>query len=438
MPTGTGKTITLLSLITSYQLQYPETTGKLIYCTRTVPEMTKCMAELKVLIDYRRKEIGESGGKVLGLCLSSRKNMCIHTGVLEKSDHEPVDAQCRKLTASWVRGRAAEADSGIETCGFYEEYDKHGTDAVVPEGVYAIDDLKELGRKHNWCPYFLARHMISYANVIVYNYQYMLDPKVSSLVSKELEAESIVVFDEAHNIDNVCIEAYSVELNRRSLDRAAANLRSIGEQVDRMKRTDSARLNAEYRRLVSGLAETGALRGGDGGEGGGEDMLANPVLSADVLAEAMPGNIRQADHFVTFLKRVVEYLKQRIRVQRVEAEKPLAFLHHLHKSIGMAKKDMKRCYDRLNSLLKTLEITDLDRFVPIIEVADFTTLVATYDQVGMHQAAEAAAAAAAKQPPFVPNFSTHLLTYSLTHLLTYSLTHLLTYSLTHLLIYSST
>ena len=34
MPTGTGKTVCLISLITSYQFQYPST-GKLIYCTRT-------------------------------------------------------------------------------------------------------------------------------------------------------------------------------------------------------------------------------------------------------------------------------------------------------------------------------------------------------------------------------------------------------------------
>ena len=40
MPTGTGKTITLLSLITSYQMAHPEV-GKLVYCTRTVPEMEK-------------------------------------------------------------------------------------------------------------------------------------------------------------------------------------------------------------------------------------------------------------------------------------------------------------------------------------------------------------------------------------------------------------
>lgn len=42
MPTGTGKTVCLVSLITSYQLAHPEV-GKLIYCTRTVPEMVKCV-----------------------------------------------------------------------------------------------------------------------------------------------------------------------------------------------------------------------------------------------------------------------------------------------------------------------------------------------------------------------------------------------------------
>jgi DNA excision repair protein ERCC-2 len=38
--------------------------------------------------------------------------------------------------------------------------------------------MRSWGRKKKWCPYFLARHMITIANVVVYNYQYMLDPKV--------------------------------------------------------------------------------------------------------------------------------------------------------------------------------------------------------------------------------------------------------------------
>jgi DNA excision repair protein ERCC-2 len=135
--------------------------------------------------------------------------------------------------------------------------------AKLDAGVYTLHDLRTLCRKEDkhWCPYYLARHMLAFANVIVYNYQYMLDPKacrrasppltltlrdvpdpsmvlmhitalrdrlayshpavesnsaclescsrlqVSQMVSRELEKECVVVFDEAHNIDNVCIEA---------------------------------------------------------------------------------------------------------------------------------------------------------------------------------------------------------------------------------------
>ena len=39
--------------------------------------------------------------------------------------------------------------------------------------------------------------------------------KVAARVSRELDKGSIVVFDEAHNIDSVCIEALSVNLTRR-------------------------------------------------------------------------------------------------------------------------------------------------------------------------------------------------------------------------------
>jgi len=77
MPTGTGKTITLLSLITSYQLAHPEV-PKLVYCTRTVPEMEKALEELRELIKYRESVLGSAGGKILALGLSSRRNMCVH------------------------------------------------------------------------------------------------------------------------------------------------------------------------------------------------------------------------------------------------------------------------------------------------------------------------------------------------------------------------
>ena len=41
---------------------------------------------------------------------------------------------------------------------------------------------------------------IMHANIVVYSYHYLLDPKIADLVSKELSKNAVVVFDEAHNI----------------------------------------------------------------------------------------------------------------------------------------------------------------------------------------------------------------------------------------------
>ena len=44
-----------------------------------------------------------------------------------------------------------------------------------------------------------------------------------------------------------------------------------------------------------------------------------------------------------------------------------------------AAKTLRFCYDRLTSLTKTLEITDTDEFTPLNMVANFATLVGTYE-----------------------------------------------------------
>ena len=79
------------------------------------------------------------------------------------------------------------------------------------------------------------------------------------MVSTELEAESIIVFDEAHNIDSVCIEAISVNINERGLEQATRSLGRLSSEVSRIKSTDSQRLQAEYQNLVEGLIEQGLL-----------------------------------------------------------------------------------------------------------------------------------------------------------------------------------
>eukprot|EP00250_Pteridium_aquilinum_P029890 c40291_g1_i1 orf=377-2647(-) len=371
MPTGTGKTITLLSLITSYQLAHPTGCGKLIYCTRTVHEMEKVLDELRTLQAYQEKEIGKSA-KILALGLSSRKNLCIHPKVSGEGSRESVDAGCRKLTASWVRTAAVD-NPDIELCPFYEAYEKKGAEALLPSGVYTLQDLRSYGKKQGWCPYFLARHMIQFANVVVYNYQYLLDPKVSGIISREMQKECIVVFDEAHNIDNVCIEALSVNIRQQTVDGATRNLNKISQTIQKFKATDANRLRQEYNRLVEGLAQQGNLHASD-------SWLANPSLPDDILKEAVPGSIRRAEHFLDVLKRLLDYLKHRLKAEKVESEGPTSFVMSLNTQTLIDQKTLKFCYDRLHSLLLTLEITDTDEFLHIQTLCNFATLVGTYSR----------------------------------------------------------
>ena len=231
MPTGTGKTVSLLSLILSYQYHKQAGKGKLVYCTRTVQEMDKVVEELRRVMEFRERTIlegvklvvqqqreqqqqqGEDERKdsavhvdmtgdgaaaaagalplsvrdprILGVCLSSRRNLCIHSEVSSFDNRNKVDALCRNLTASFIREQHAQG-AAVPICEYYEGFMRDGQEVSLL-GVYSLADLKVLGAERGWCPYFWARHAIQVANVVVYNYQYMLDPKISGLVSREME-----------------------------------------------------------------------------------------------------------------------------------------------------------------------------------------------------------------------------------------------------------
>lgn len=161
---------------------------------------------------------------------------------------------------------------------------------------------------------------MQYCNVIIYSYHYLLDPKIAERVSRELSRDCIVVFDEAHNIDNVCIESLSTDITEDSLRKATRGARNLERRVAELKDTDQEKLRGEYEKLVEGLRGTDESRREDA-------FMANPgmhpahrhseasllirgsVLPDDLLREAVPGNIRRAEHFVSFLKRFIEYLK---------------------------------------------------------------------------------------------------------------------------------
>lgn len=384
MPSGTGKTVSLLSLITSYQLAHPEV-GKLVYCSRTVPEIEKAVEELRRVVAYRDQELGDDAPKFLGLALSARRNLCIHPQVSQHTQGVVVDSKCRGLTSSWVRAEAdkyrglhEETTDGqgrrsvgpVELCDFFEEYEKNGRDVLL-NGVYSLGDLKQIGRERGWCPYFLARHLINFSHVVIYSYQYIIDPKISDLVSKEFKKNSIVVFDEAHNIDNVCIDALSVNIDKRILGASARSVKNLSTNITRIKATDADKLKKEYNRLVEGLSGIARIA---------DEAKADPVLPDDVIQEVIPANIRKAEDFIDLLKRFLQYLQARLNTKQVISEPPLAFLQSCQEATKIVPKTLRFCAGRLSSLLRALEISDTAEYQPLGVVCDFATLLGTYQK----------------------------------------------------------
>jgi len=49
---------------------------------------------------------------------------------------------------------------------------------------------------------------LPYLDIVIYSFHYLLDPKVAEQVSAEMSKESIVVFDEAHNIGQLVLDQF--------------------------------------------------------------------------------------------------------------------------------------------------------------------------------------------------------------------------------------
>ncbi|KAJ5901839.1 TFIIH complex helicase Rad3 [Penicillium taxi] len=370
MPSGTGKTVSLLSLIVAYQQHMPEH-RKLIYCSRTMSEIEKALAELQALMKYRTQELGhEEEFRALGL--TSRKNLCLHPSVRREKSGTVVDARCRSLTAGFMKEKKERGEE-VDLCVYHDNLDLLEPHNLVPPGVFTLDGLLKYGEEHKQCPYFSARRMMPWCNVIIYSYHYLLDPKIADRVSKELSKDCIVVFDEAHNIDNVCIESLSLDISEDSLRKATRGAINLERKIEEMKTTDANKLQNEYSKLVEGLQQAEQAREED-------QFISNPVLPDDLLKEAVPGNIRRAEHFMSFLKRFIEYLKTRMKVTHTISETPPSFLTHLKDLTFIERKPLRFCAQRLTLLVRTLELVNIEDYQSLQEVATFATLVSTYDK----------------------------------------------------------
>lgn len=98
-----------------------------------------------------------------------------------------------------------------------------------------MEALRQLGHKTQLCPYFLARHFVKEADIILVSQQHMLDPRLKSIISSQLNDDAIIVLDECNNIEGDSMNHMSLYLNRVLVDQASHSLKQLEETIRESK-----------------------------------------------------------------------------------------------------------------------------------------------------------------------------------------------------------
>ena len=62
------------------------------------------------------------------------------------------------------------------------------------------------------CPYFLQKNRVEFADLILMPYNYLIDPKIRENFKIDYQ-NSIIILDEAHNIEKVSEDVASFEIS---------------------------------------------------------------------------------------------------------------------------------------------------------------------------------------------------------------------------------
>lgn len=209
-PTGTGKSLSIICSVLAYrehtkrsiaEVGRKKTTAgrneeevikedplKIIICSRTHKQLDQLVNQLKKTRYRPRMSI-----------LASRTQYCINPKLKDVSDK---NSACSDLVKS-------------NNCLYFTGKDR--LTKRIGDKLFDIEELVKEGKKCAGCPYFAARRLNDEADIIFAPYNYLLDSNIRENTNIDL-TNSVVIIDEAHNVDDVCRSSGSLELGFKIID----------------------------------------------------------------------------------------------------------------------------------------------------------------------------------------------------------------------------
>ncbi|KAI5947601.1 Regulator of telomere elongation helicase 1 [Manis javanica] len=201
---------------------------KIIYASRTHSQLTQVISELRNT-SYRPR-----------VCvLGSREQLCINPEVKKQESSHMQIHLCRKKVSS-------------RSCHFYNNTEEKSLEQELGTPILDIEDLVKSGNRHKLCPYYLSRNLRQQADIIFMPYNYLLDAKSRRAHSIDLKG-TVVIFDEAHNVEKMCEEAASFDLTPHDVASGLAVIDQVLEEQTRLAQQGELRLDCSMDPTNAGL-----------------------------------------------------------------------------------------------------------------------------------------------------------------------------------------
>lgn len=93
-----------------------------------------------------------------------------------------------------------------------------------------IEEIHKLGKKRNFCPYYLNRMRATKADIVLIPYNYVADSRIRNRLKIDLK-EDILIIDEAHNIPQVIEDSSSFKLDTETFKRVLGEIGNIFRKI---------------------------------------------------------------------------------------------------------------------------------------------------------------------------------------------------------------
>ncbi|KAI9209497.1 Asp-Glu-Ala-Asp/His box polypeptide 11 [Polychytrium aggregatum] len=190
---------------------------KIYYCSRTHSQLSQFVKELQ--------KTGYSTS-VRSISLGSRKNMCIHSRVSQIKSLGQMNDSCLDLQ----KKKGKDNEGGCPHLpGTSERKRMQNYVDRAQASIRDIEDLVELGRRTNICPYYGAREAAKTAEIVTVPYNLVLQRSARESSGIRLKG-NVVIFDEAHNIIDTITAIHSSIVMKSQIESAETQLTKYYEK----------------------------------------------------------------------------------------------------------------------------------------------------------------------------------------------------------------